>query len=170
MIQVVKPWAHSYIARVYDPLVFVLKDSDRTPSTAESVLLPAVYDFFRHQLRPFVTTVLIVVAAVRVLMNYLLWDETADAKADQDSDDEPLFSVRTVHQVHLLDVFMMSATSDGLVISIANDRSIYALDVRSGLRSHQVATRDGVFEAPFPIAAIAVDDDSNWLAICSSFA
>ncbi len=171
VIHVVKPWAHSYVARVYDPLVLVLKGSDRTPSTAEPVLLPAVYDFFRHQSIPFAVSVLVVAAAVRILMNYLLWNELADSKAEYDSEDEPLLSAKTVDGVHTLDVVMMSASSDGLIVSVGLDRLIQVLDIRDrvGIRTHVVAADPtGVMEVPFPVTAMAIDDSSNWLAILSS--
>ncbi|KAG7145403.1 hypothetical protein HYQ46_005852 [Verticillium longisporum] len=42
VISVIKPWARSYIAQVYDPLVFVLKGADRTPRLPERPLLPAL--------------------------------------------------------------------------------------------------------------------------------
>ncbi len=171
VIHVIKPWAHSYTARVYDPQVFVLRGSDRTPSVAEPVLLPAVYDFVRHQSTPFLVTVLVIVAAVRILMNYLLWDETAEAKAgDSPDNDEPLLSVKTVGgAAHVLDVAMMAASADGQIVSVGLDRVIQMLDARSGTRSHRVADPQSPVRVEFPVWALAVSEDSEWLAILSPF-
>jgi hypothetical protein len=42
VINIIKPSAHSYVARVFEPVVFVMKDSDRMPHAKEPSLLPAI--------------------------------------------------------------------------------------------------------------------------------
>ena len=68
VINVIKPAGHSYVARVYEPLVFVLKGADRVPPVKPRWFLDAVYDFAHHQVPRFIVTVLLVVAAVRLLI------------------------------------------------------------------------------------------------------
>lgn len=167
VINVVKPWAHSYIARVYEPLIFVLKGSDRMPSVSERPLLPAVYDFVRHQSKPFVVTVLIFTAAMRILVNYLLWDEMAET--DREMENVPLLSVKTLDRGHSLDVALLAATPDGLVVSVGLDRLIRVWNVPFGGMSYLLTKQDGPSEVPFPVLALTIDNDSTWLAILSTY-
>ncbi|KAH7362503.1 sterol-sensing domain of SREBP cleavage-activation-domain-containing protein [Plectosphaerella cucumerina] len=167
VINVIKPEAHSYIARVYDPIVFVLNGADRTPHHHERLLLPAVYDFLDHHLTRFVVTVLFIVAAVRLLMNYLLWEEDTDGKSAYDSDDEPLISIRSLEGGHALDVAMMKASADGHIISVGLDRSLRLWEIKSRKQSCSLADVSRPPNDPFPIYSLAMDDDCNWLALLS---
>jgi hypothetical protein len=167
VIQVVKPNAHSYIARVYDPLVFVLDGSDRTPNRmGVRPFLPAFYDFTRHQTTPFLITVLFLVAAVSLLTNYLLWDETPENEDNDRPEDEPLLSVKTLNG-HALDVVQLAASTDGIVASVGLDRWIRIWNIRRGGASYVVGDPDSDID-PFPVLAMAIDNDSNWLAILSA--
>jgi hypothetical protein len=94
VIKVIKPNANSYLARVYDPLIFVLDGSDRTLNDrGVRPFLPAAYDFVRHQSGPFILTILLCIAAVSLLMNYLLWDESPDPDDDERPEDEHLIFI-----------------------------------------------------------------------------
>ncbi|OWP05031.1 hypothetical protein B2J93_601 [Marssonina coronariae] len=166
VIQVVKPNANSYIARVYDPLVFVLDGSDRTPTQfGVRPFLPAAYDFARNQFRVFMITVIVTVAAVSILMNYLLWDESQEMEGDQRPDDEPLVNIKTLSHGHSLDVLLLTASRDGIVASVGLDRLVRIWDVRRA-RSYAVHDDESSID-PFPVLAIAIDGDSNWLALLS---
>ncbi|QBZ56972.1 hypothetical protein PoMZ_01890 [Pyricularia oryzae] len=167
VIHVVKPKAHSYVARVYDPLVFVMKGSDRNPPRGERLLLPAVYDFAHHQTVPLILAIVVLLALVRLLLNYLLWDEIAGARGDREVDDDPLISVKTVNCGHTLDVAMMAATPDGRVVSAGLDRMIWVWDVRFLGTSYVVTSPDVPERDPFPVLGMAIDDDSHWLALLS---
>lgn len=167
VIQVIKPTAYSYIARVYDPLVFVLNGSDRTPNRmGVRRFLPAFYDFTRHQTTPFIITVFLLVAAVSLLMNYLLWDETPEDDEDNRPPDEPLLSVKSLSG-HALDIVLLSASSEGIVASVGLDRWIRIWNVRQGGGSYMVRDPESDID-PFPVLAMAIDSDSNWLAILSA--
>jgi hypothetical protein len=169
VINVIKPWAHSYIARVYEPLVFVAKGSDRMPHATERPFLPAVYDFLHHQLTPFIVTVIVVLAAVRLLTNYLLWgEEESDSMSDSDYGDEPWLSMKSLSSGHTLDIALLAASNDGQVVSVGLDRLIRVWNVRPGGESYVLTELDAPSEDPFPILAIAIDSDSNWLALLSS--
>ncbi|KAJ9142742.1 Sterol regulatory element-binding protein cleavage-activating protein [Pleurostoma richardsiae] len=168
VIRTIKPWANSYVARVCDPLVVVLKGSNRVPAR-ERRFLPALYDFLRHQLTPFIVTVLVVVLAVRLLMNYLLWDELAQSKTEEDTDDEPLLSVKSLSRGHALDVAMLSASPDGHIVSVGLDRTIRVWNVRFGFASHVIASPRTMVEDLFPVLAVAIDDESEWMALLSNY-
>ncbi|UQC82779.1 uncharacterized protein CLUP02_08269 [Colletotrichum lupini] len=168
VINVIKPRSHSYIAQVYDPLVFVLKGADRTPVTPERPLLPALYDFIDHHLKHFLVTVLFILSAVRLLMNYLLWGEDAESRRNDDMGDKPLLAIESLPEAHTLDVLRMTSSYDGHIISVSLDRSIRVWDVRSGERDYSLADIEAPPEDPFPVLAVATDKKSSWLALLSS--
>lgn len=169
VINVVKPWAHSYIARVYDPIIFVLKGSDRNPPGTTRWFPDAVYDFAHRQITPFMVAVLVLVALVRLLMNYLLWDEMAEARGDDDHDDEPLVSIRSLEHGHELDIAKLMVAPDSQVISVGLDRQIRIWNLRYAFASSVLHQPASPMDNPFPILSMAVDDESSWLAILSTY-
>ncbi|KAI6084780.1 sterol-sensing domain of SREBP cleavage-activation-domain-containing protein [Hypoxylon rubiginosum] len=167
LINVIKPDAHSYIAKVFHPTIFVLTGSDRNVSSSEPWFPPAVYDFIRHQSAPFALTVIVVAAAVRLLMNYLLWDELAESSRTGGANTESL-SVRTLSSGHALDVAMLSACSDGHLVSVGLDRVIRIWDIKDGGKSYTLGEDvDSAMEL-FPVLALCIDEDSHWLALLTS--
>lgn len=168
VIQVIKPHANRYIARVYDPIIFVLKGSDRTPNgSGVRPFLPAAYDFARNQFGTLLTFVLVISAAVSLLMNYLLWDESPEAEYEQRPDDDPLLSVKTLSHGHFLDIALVKASNEGVVVTVGLDRCIRVWDTRKGVFSYIVHDPESNND-PFPVLALAIDRDSNWLAILSA--
>ncbi|KAI1503550.1 sterol-sensing domain of SREBP cleavage-activation-domain-containing protein [Biscogniauxia marginata] len=165
VIHVIKPDAHSYIARVLDPYIFVLRGADRMLSANERLLLPAVYDFARHQTASFVVTVLIVAAAVRLLMNYLLWDELAETARIDGPADEPLLSVKTLSNGHHLDVALLSASSTGYLVSVGLDRIIRVWNMKTGSHSYVLGEDKDSPDIPFPILAMCIEEETHWLAL-----
>ncbi|KAF4968875.1 hypothetical protein FSARC_3810 [Fusarium sarcochroum] len=168
IISIIKPTAHSYVARVFEPVVFVMKGSDRMPHYKEPTLLPAVYDFVNHQLTRFIVIVLVVIASVRLLTSFLLWEDETDDD-DRHSDTDPTLGVKSFTGGHVLDIAMLAAAPDGHVVSVGLDRIIRVWDVRPGGLQYVVADGEQSDDAPFPVLAMAIDDDSKWLAILSTY-
>ncbi|KAI1391534.1 sterol-sensing domain of SREBP cleavage-activation-domain-containing protein [Hypoxylon trugodes] len=168
LIQVVKPDAYSYIAKVFHPTIFVLKGSDRNLSATEPLFPPAVYDFMRNRSASFITTVTVIAAAVWLLMNYLLWDELADSSGTGGPAGEPLLSVKTLSRGHALDVALLSACSDGHLVSVGLDRVVRVWDIKSGGDSYVLGESEDTSIIPFPILAMCIDDESHWLALLTS--
>lgn len=169
VINVIKPWAHSYVARVHDPVVFVLKGANRIPPKGGRWFPDAVYDFTHHQLTPFIVTVLVLVALVRLLMNYLLWDEMVDVRGEDDVDEEPLVSVKSLANGHQLDIARLLVAPDSHVVSAGLDRKIRVWDLQYDFASHDLDKPGSPMDSPFPIQAMAVDSASTWLAILSTY-
>ena len=167
VIKIIKPNAHSYIARVYDPLIFVLEGSDRTPNThGIRPFLPAVYDFVTHQSTPFLIVIFLAIAGVSLLMNYLLWDENSESSTDDRPEDEPLLVLKTLGGGHALDVVLLATSPNGSVASVGLDRRIRVWDVRGGGSSY-IIHDPGSKVDPFPVLKMSIDADTNWLAILS---
>lgn len=167
VIQAIKPSAYKYTAKVFDPLVLVLKNSDRTPPARGQRLLPAVYDFIRHQMGQFIITILVVGAALRLLTSYLLWVEEESSESEDGK--SPVLSVKTLTGGHTLDIAMITSSPDGHVISAGLDRKIWVWDTRPGATRYAIPgteVLDGC--GLFPVLGLAVDDDSKLLAVLSS--
>ncbi|KAG9248216.1 sterol-sensing domain of SREBP cleavage-activation-domain-containing protein [Calycina marina] len=168
VIKIVKPHAYSYVARVYDPLVFVLNGSDRTP-TKHGIrpFLPAVYDFARHQSTLFIIVVVMAITGVSLLMNYLLWDKNREGSNDDRPEDEPLLISKNLAGGHTLDVVIMATSDDGILASAGLDRQIRIWDLQRGGANYIVHDPEQLID-PFPVWKMAIDTDSNWLAILSA--
>ncbi|KAL2260456.1 hypothetical protein VTK26DRAFT_5525 [Humicola hyalothermophila] len=167
VIKVIKPQARSYVARVYDPIIFVLKGADRTPDTKEPLFLPAVYDFVQHEIPQLLVWLLIMLTALRLFTNHLIKDQRRDSPGSPHPDDEPLISVRSLTDGHVLDVAMLAASAGGNLVSVGLDRVIRLWDVPSGVMALIPSDPDVPLENPFPVLSIAVDDKSTWLAFVS---
>ncbi|KAK0728088.1 sterol-sensing domain of SREBP cleavage-activation-domain-containing protein, partial [Lasiosphaeria miniovina] len=173
VISVIKPWAHSYVACVHDPLIFVLKGSDRMPGTREPFFLPAVYDFLHHEIPRFVVLLLTLVAMVLLFTNYLVRDKQQRGEP-RHPDDEPLLSIETISHGHTLDVVVMAGSSGGQLASAGLDRLIQVWDVPGGSRIQIASNSDSpadelseVADNIFPVLGMAVDRDSRWLVLLS---
>lgn len=163
VINIIKPSSYSYVARVYDPLVFVLKGSDRTPHSKELALLPAAYDFVRHELSRLVVIVIVVVAALRLLTNYLLWEDEDATEAI----DTPLLSVKSLARGHRMDIVLMESSPDGHIVSVSLDCTIRVWCMRSMGTSYSIARGEQAGALLFPVLAMAIDAKSKWLALLS---
>ncbi|GAO16994.1 hypothetical protein UVI_02022290 [Ustilaginoidea virens] len=139
VIRAIKPTSYSYVARVFEPLVFVKKNSDRVPHSKEPTLLPAAYDFLHHQQKGFILIIVAIIFAIRLLMNYLLWGEDAELADREDQAESPLISINSLGSGHVLDVAMLSKSKSGHIVSVSLDRVIRVWDVRGSGSSYVVA-------------------------------
>jgi hypothetical protein len=169
VIQVIKPTAHSYVAQVFEPLIFVLEGSDRNATEAGiRPFLPAAYDFAKTQITRFIMTVLFIGAVVSLLMNYLLWgeDDAGLDEYDDQAEEESLLAVKSLSNGHRLDIMMLTAAPEGVIVSVGLDRQLVVWDIRQDAKAYRVDTRD--VPNLFPIYAVAVDDHAGRLAILSA--
>ncbi|KAM0470260.1 hypothetical protein ACHAPX_010048 [Trichoderma viride] len=168
IIRIIKPSAYSYIARVYEPLVFVKKGSNRVPRMKESILSPAVLDFINHQLTALVFIDFLVVFLLRRLTAYLLPDDKAKREGLRDPTEEPSLEVTTLSGGHGLDIAMLAYSSGGYAVSVGLDRKICLWDLNNENRRYTISDPERDVGIRFPVLAIANDEDSDWLAILSS--
>lgn len=85
-----------------------------------------------------------------------------------DHHDDPLLDVKTLAKGHELDIAMLTASPDGVVVSVGLDRHIKIWDLRQETRTHFInIDNNGV--SPFPVLATAIDDQAEWIALlCTS--
>ncbi|PQE16801.1 srebp cleavage activating protein [Rutstroemia sp. NJR-2017a BBW] len=164
---IIKPKSHSFIAQVYDPLIFVMKGSDRTPNRlGVRMFLPAFYDFLEGYILQTLIFVVLIGGLVNWFIRYLLSDEPSDDENHEGHGDEPLLSVKTFGPGHALDIVLMTASRDGIIVSVGLDRWIRVWDAQRFGRSYIIEDPGSDID-PFPVLSMAIDSDSNWLAILS---
>ncbi|KAL2266368.1 hypothetical protein VTJ83DRAFT_5720 [Remersonia thermophila] len=164
VIQVLRPGAHSFVARIYSPIVFVLKGADRTPDMPESRLPPGMHTFL-DQLPRFAAWLLLMLAALRQFTNHLIKDRSQDNESSGPADGSSVLSVRALSKGHTLDVAMLTASPDGRLVSVGLDRAIQVWDVPSGARARVLSDPEVPLENPFPVLSMALDDRAAWLAL-----
>ncbi|ODA77403.1 hypothetical protein RJ55_07032 [Drechmeria coniospora] len=168
VISIIKPpTSYSYVAQVFDPIVFVRKGSDRVPHTKEPTLLPAAYDFVHHEMARLVFIIVVVVAALRLLMNFLLWEDDGSFKSESDSDDAPHLTVKSLARGHRMDITMMTSSADGLVVSASLDGIIRVWCIRGLGTSYMIANGAEAAATLYPVISMAIDGESKWLALLS---
>lgn len=169
VIKIIRPSAYSYVAHVYDPVVLVLKNSDRTPRGTQFSILPAAHDFINHQLSRFVVIIIVVIAAIRLLTNFLLLDEEEHSalQARNEAESGSILSVKSLAGGHALDIAMLCRSSDGHVVSVGLDRLIRVWNIRNNRSYVVVDGRQGKRDI-FPVLAIEIDDLCDWLVIVST--
>jgi len=167
ILDAIKPGAYSYVARVYDPIVFVLKNASRVPDATKARFLPAFYDFFTHHASSFLLWLLITMYALRWFTDYLIQDRSANSDDSEHTGSEPVLSIRSLNNGHTLDVAMLTASSGGQLVSVGLDRLIQVWDLPSGTRARVLSDPEVPLENPFPLSNITVDDRGKYLAFVS---
>ncbi|GAB7361016.1 hypothetical protein MBLNU230_g1059t1 [Neophaeotheca triangularis] len=125
VMRLVKPGAHSFIIRVFSPLIVVLSDSDRTGNhDGRAEWIEALRSFALHHLYPSAVAVVFVVAFVAVLMNFLLYTAVPDDDALDDERNRQRLSADTISLPHRLDIVDMACGSNECIVSVGLDRSI----------------------------------------------
>ncbi|PNS16201.1 Sterol regulatory element-binding protein cleavage-activating protein [Sphaceloma murrayae] len=125
-MHVIKPGVKSFIAKIYDPLVIILDDADRTSvPVAHNHLLYALRDVAIRHFYPFALAVVFVVAFVTVLMNFLLWDQRTEALETElaASEDGPL-SYSVIETSHTLDIVQVDTDGRGRILTVGLDHQL----------------------------------------------
>jgi len=169
VIRVIKPHASSALIKVYPPLAFVLEGSDREPNDdGPRQFLPAFYDLKNHGKIAYCLVVAASVVLVRLLMNLYLRGQLPN-KDDDEHEHIPLLTVKTLSEGHTLDIMLLTASSDGALATVGLDRWIRIWDIRNDVTGYIVRDKTADVDVnPFPVLAIAIDRNSNWLALLSA--
>jgi Sterol-sensing domain of SREBP cleavage-activation len=166
ILHATNPQAHSVLARVYNPLVVVLKPTDRDSSLGKDLLMssPIITPTFGPLWLP-VVLFCGAVALMIAIWNYSLCDGPSK-RGSRSPESRPFSSAQCLPRGHSLDIFMLSASSRRILSSVGFDHEIRVWNLDS-----QVIT-SRVIHTPkqrnlWPVAALAVDGKAKWLAIYS---
>ncbi|KAF2401355.1 hypothetical protein EJ06DRAFT_508948 [Trichodelitschia bisporula] len=169
VLKLVKPQAHSIIARVYDPLLIVLEGSDRTgiPAHPNSFIMGFIQLLGKH-LYPFIFVVVLTLAIVTLLMQYLLWNELSEEEPEG-SDLTKQMTIMTLPKAHVMDIIGLEASPRGHIISVGLDRhlSLYTYDSHLHTFFPTIHDTSGLPTPLWPVVAVALDDDGMWAAVCT---
>lgn len=161
----IKPGAHSFVARIYDPLLVVSKgaygrDRPQPPSNfAEGFL-----KFAQGHAFPAALILVFLIAGVTLFMNYLLWTGLPEM-VDESTEEESAFSVQTLTTPQTLDIVRLVSCSRGHVTSISLDRSTsISINGRRGY-THALLQTATIEPKLWPIHATAMDDRGRILAL-----
>ncbi|UPX10967.1 uncharacterized protein EKO05_0001598 [Ascochyta rabiei] len=165
MFAILKPGAHSFVARIHDPILFVAKgargrDKPQQPTT----LMACLRRFAQGHAFPAALMAVFLIAGVTLLMNYLLWTGLPEV-IDEDEEKEASFCVKTLPTRQTLDVVQVSTCSKGHLASVSLDRttSIW-LNGRTGYLSTILQTAS-MKPKLWPIVASALDENGAFLAL-----
>jgi hypothetical protein len=163
----IKPGAHSFIARIYDPLLVVSKEAHgRDRPQPPMSLTDAFLRFAQEHAFPAALIVVFLIAGVTLFMNYLLWTGLPEC-LDENEDDEATFSVKTLSAQQTLDVARLVSCSKGHIASVSLDRSTSIwLNGRRGYM-HTMLQTATMEPRLWPINATAMDDGGHYLALCA---
>lgn len=139
-MNIVKPGAYSFTARVFDPLIIVLAGADRSGVPLDKdTWLSAIRNLAIHNFYPFALAVVFVVAFVTVLMNFLLWNAGAEKEELESAGPEPqLVSSTSIKTSHALDIFKMFGDGAGNLLSVGLDRTLSATLLNAATSTHRL--------------------------------
>ncbi|KAF2199878.1 hypothetical protein GQ43DRAFT_397754 [Delitschia confertaspora ATCC 74209] len=168
LIDFIKPGAHSFIARVYNPLLIVLNSPDGRKATQKANSLLEKVRHLAHE-HAFHAALLVVftIAGITLLMNYLLWNG-APKNIEDESSKTALFSVKNLPISHSLDIVRLAASGNGHFVSVSLDRStsVWLYGPGKGYAHTAIRTADMVPKV-WPIISSTMDESGILLAICN---
>ncbi|KAF2447707.1 hypothetical protein P171DRAFT_408096 [Karstenula rhodostoma CBS 690.94] len=169
LLGVVKPGAHSFVARIYDPILIVSKNATgRDMGQKVSSLTESFHHFARGHAYSAALMVAFLIAGVTLLMNYLLWTGLPEGFREEEEDEDASFNVETLSAVQALDIVRLTSSPKGHIVSVSLDRttSIWFHD-QNGFRQTTLQTA-AMKPKLWPIIASTMDDAGNFLALCST--
>ncbi|KAF2019111.1 hypothetical protein BU24DRAFT_341274, partial [Aaosphaeria arxii CBS 175.79] len=165
----IKPHAHTFTARVYDPMLVVLKGAEgRDVSQKPSDLAESLRHFAQEHAFPAALIVVFLIAGVTLLMNFLLWTGLPD-DADSEEDEDALFTVQTLPTPQALDIVRLACSPKGQLASISLDRStsLWTHDPAVGFVNSSLLQTASMKPSLWPIVACTMDDTGSLLAMCT---
>jgi hypothetical protein len=163
----IKPGAHSFIARIYDPLLVVSKGAfGRDRPQPPTSLTEGFRRFAKEHAFPAALIVVLLIAGVTLFMNYLLWTGLPEV-LDETNEEETTFSVKTLSTPQTLDIVRLNACSKGHVVSISLDRSTSIWCHGRRGYTHTVLQTASMQPKLWPIIATAMGKSSDVLALCA---
>jgi len=163
----VSPQSRGFLARVYNPLVVVLKSTDRNSSLAEEILTSSPIETII--LGPLWLSAVLLCGTGALML--ALWscsssNDTPEETGNRIHQPGSMSSVQSLPHGHSLDVFILGASSKRILTSVGFDHEIRVWNLESRIISSQLVPTSQQHTL-WPVAAIAIDGKAEWLAICS---
>ncbi|KAF2691340.1 hypothetical protein K458DRAFT_382904 [Lentithecium fluviatile CBS 122367] len=167
LIGFIKPSAHSFVAKIYDPLLVVLKGANgRDTSQKSSSIVDVLRHFARNHAFPAALVVVFLIAGVTLLMNYLLWTGLPEGFGEEEEDDA-MFSVKTLPTSQTLDIVRLASSPKGHIVSISLDRTT-SIWLHGSTGFSQTTLQTAAMKPKlWPITACAISDGGSMLAFCT---
>jgi hypothetical protein len=167
ILQLANPQSYGFLARVYSPLVVVLKFADRNLSLAEETLTSSPIEDIIFG--PLWLSAVLFCGTIALML--ALWSCSSSSDAPDDNRDRickpgTLSSVQCLPRGHSLDVFILSASSKRILASVGFDHEIRVWNLESRIIGSQLVPTSPQHTL-WPVAAIAIDGKAEWLAVCS---
>ncbi|KAF7846442.1 hypothetical protein BT93_L4372 [Corymbia citriodora subsp. variegata] len=172
-MNLVKPGASGFVAKIYDPLVVVLGGADRSGVPIERrTWLSALRSVAIQHFYPTALAVVFVVAFVTILMNFLLWDNRAE-EAELDNliaENSMILSANPITTTHTLDIIKLAGCKQGHVVSASLDRTISILvyDFMTCTYHSVPIPPEDMARIRWPVHACAIDGQGDWFALLCS--
>ncbi len=167
ILRVFNPGSYGFSARVYNPLVVVLNSADRNPSPVAEVLTSLATDGIIFG--PLWLSAGILCGTITLLLaiwNCTTPDDTPDDATTGIFESETLSSVQRLPRGHSLDIFILGTSTNGRLTSVGFDHEIRVWNLESKIISSQLVP-DSKRHRLWPVATVAVDGKTEWLAICT---
>ncbi|KAF2637948.1 hypothetical protein P280DRAFT_86284 [Massarina eburnea CBS 473.64] len=162
----IKPDAQSFTARIYDPLLVVMKGAaGRYTSRKSASLAEGLQRFTRDHAFPAALIVVSLIAGTTLLINYLLWTGLPEGVGEEDEDS--LFTIKTLPTSQTLDIVRLASSPKGHVVGVSLDRTTSLwLHGKDGFTRSTLQT--AVMKPKlWPITSCALDESGNLLALCT---
>jgi len=164
----IKPSAHSFVARIYDPLLVVMKGAHGRYAPQKSCsIVDTLHHFARNHAFPAALIVVFLIAGVTLFMNYLLWTGLPEGFVGEEEDEGAVFTVKTLPTSQTLDIVRLASSPKGHIVSISLDRSTSVLLHDSSGFSRPTLQPAVMNPRLWPITACAIDDSGAMLAFCT---
>jgi hypothetical protein len=167
LIQYIKPGAHSFIARIYDPLLVVLKGAHgRHTSSKPTPLVDSLRHFAQNHAFPAALIVVSLIAGITLLVNYLLWTGLPEG-AEEEEEEDSIFTVSTLPTAQILDIVRIASSPKGHVVGISLDRTTSLWIHDKGRFSQSILRTADMKPKLWPITTCTLDDSGSMLALCT---
>ena len=159
------PGVENFVVRLFSPLVVVLPGANRTNADLEAAWTTTVRNFTRHNFYPVAVAVGFIVAFVAVLMNFLLYSESADDAVIY-GEEENALTVRALRLPHRLDIIKLASNGQGDFVSVSLDKTIVIALFDKAHQVHRIRSlsKDALATIHWPVYQVEIDDSGQWIA------
>jgi hypothetical protein len=166
VINFVKPNAQRLVARVFDPLVIVIKGSNRSSSPSVAQTVAIWREILGRHIYAFLIALSLLLGVVTLVMHYLLWNEWPDG-----GESRPSITTKILPVAHGLDVYKLVGSNKAHMLSIAWDRSVVLYRFNLNAQCYTTLIIHNNVDSSYycwPISCAAIDDTGTCIALADT--